>query len=205
MPELRERLHGIERADSLAFDLHKWMYLPYDVACILVRDRDAHRSAFALSPSYLAPLERGIASAKHAFRDFGPELSRQFRALKVWMCLSAYGVDTFARLIAQNVAQATHLAGVVELELLAPAPLNVVCFRYRPTGASAAAIDALSREILMQLHELGIAAPSHTIIRGGFAIRVAITNHRSRLADFDALVDEVARLGGLVSSRGARL
>src|SRR5262249_19260014 len=108
------------------------------------------RSAFALSPSYLAPLERGIASAKHAFRDFGPELSRQFRALKVWMCLSAYGVDTFARLIAQNVAQATHLAGGVELELLAPAPLNVECFRYRPTGASAAAIDALIRSIRRQ-------------------------------------------------------
>ena len=209
IPELRPLLRGMERADSLAFDLHKWMYMPYDVGCILVRDAAAHRTAFSPDASYLASLERGIASGAHPFREFGPELSRQFRALKVWLSLSAYGVDAFARLIAQNLTQAKHLAALVEahaeLELLAPVPLNVVCFRYLPSGASQVGIDAVNREILMRLQEEGIAAPSHTVVRGAFAIRVAISNHRSRSSDFDVLVDAVARIGRLVSSRGRDL
>ena len=209
VPELHPLLRGMERADSLAFDLHKWMYMPYDVGCILVRDAAAHRAAFSPEASYLASLERGVASGAHPFRELGPELSRQFRALKVWLSLSAYGVDTFARLIAQNVAQAKHLAAAVEahpnIELLAPVPLNVVCFRYLPSGASPVEIDTVNREILMRLQEDGIAAPSHTVLRGAFAIRVAISNHRSRMSDFDALVHEVARVGRLVSPRGRDL
>ncbi|HEV2333149.1 MAG TPA: aminotransferase class V-fold PLP-dependent enzyme, partial [Gammaproteobacteria bacterium] len=131
----RGLLKGMERADSLAFDLHKWMYLPYDVGCTLVRDRAVHQAAFAVEASYLNKLEGGIAAAPIAFADYGPQLSRGFRALKVWLNFRAYGLDRFGRLVSQNIAQARYLKERVEatpeLELLAPTPLNVVNFRYR--------------------------------------------------------------------------
>jgi glutamate/tyrosine decarboxylase-like PLP-dependent enzyme len=198
-PENRGLLKGMERADSLAFDLHKWMYLPYDVGCTLVRDKEIHKAAFAVQASYLNKLEGGIADAPVAFADYGPQLSRGFRALKVWMNLKAYGADKFARLIAQNLRQARYLKERVEttqeLELLAPVPLNVVNFRYRAKGLDETALNELNARILIALQERGIAAPSSTVLKGRFAIRAAITNHRSRREDFDALVAAVIALG----------
>ena len=121
------------------------------------------------------------------------QLSRGFRALKAWMSFQEHGSDKLGRLVRQNVAQARYLADIVErtpeLELLAPVPLNVVCFRHRGRpGQSAAAVDEQNREILVRLHESGTAVPSGTTVGGRFALRVAITNHRSRRADFDLLV-----------------
>ena len=198
-PASRALVKGLERADSLAFDLHKWMYLPYDAGCTLVRDREAHRAAFAVEASYLTKLPGGVAALPPVFSDYGPQLSRGFRALKVWMNLKAYGVDRFARLVAQNVQQARYLKERVEaepeLELLAPVPLNVVNFRYRAKGLDEEASNALNARILVALQERGIAAPSSTVLRGRFAIRVAITNHRSRREDFDALVAATIALG----------
>jgi len=197
--EARRLLAGMERADSLAFDLHKWMYLPYDVGCVLVRDRGQHQEAFAAQASYLKKLPGGIANGEVPEANFGPQLSRSFRALKVWLNLKAYGVDEFARLIGQNLAQAQYLKARVEreaqLELMAPVPLNVVNFRYRGRGLDATAEDAVNTRILVALQERGIAAPSSTLLKGRFCIRVAITNHRSRREDFDALVDGVLALG----------
>jgi len=195
----RGLLKGIERADSIAFDMHKWMYLPYDVCCVLVRDGKAHREAFAVQASYLNKLEGGIAHAPIAFSDYGPQLSRGFRALKVWMNLKTYGLDRFAGLIAQNIRQAEYLVQRVKqsplLELLAPVPLNIVNFRYAPAGLDGEALNRLNARILVALQERGIAAPSSTLLRGRFAIRVSITNHRSRREDFDALVAAVLELG----------
>jgi glutamate/tyrosine decarboxylase-like PLP-dependent enzyme len=194
----RKLLAGMERADSLAFDLHKWMYLPYDVGCVLVRNRGQHQEAFAADASYLKKLPGGIANGDAPEANFGPQLSRSFRALKVWLNLKAYGVDEFARLIGQNLAQAQYLKARVEreaeLELMAPVPLNVVNFRCRGRGLDATAEDALNTRILVALQERGIAAPSSTLLKGRFCIRVAITNHRSRREDFDALVDGVLAL-----------
>src|SRR4026209_2343151 len=117
-------LAGVTRADSIAFDLHKWMYMPYDVGCVLVRDPEAHRRPFATQASYLARLERGAAPNDHDPGSLGPELSREFRGLKVWLLLKEHGIAKYARLIEQNVAQAKNLAGLVhrhsELDLLAP-------------------------------------------------------------------------------------
>ena len=198
-PESRGLIEGMERADSLAFDLHKWMYLPYDVGCTLVRDNEAHKAAFASSASYLNKLEGGIAAAPVAFAEYGPELSRSFRALKVWMNLKAYGADKFGRLIGQNVRQARYLKERIEatpeLELLAPVPLNLVNFRYRDKGLDESTLNELNARILVALQERGIAAPSSTLLQGRFAIRVAITNHRSRRDDFDALTTAVVVLG----------
>ena len=198
-PALRHLVAGMERADSLAFDLHKWMYVPYEAGCVLVRDREAHRRAFSLTPEYLAHDTRGVAAGANWFSDYGVELSRGFRALKIWMSIKAHGLDTYARLIQQNVDQARYLGGLVEaapeLELLAPVALNIVCFRFKAADVDDAACKALNKEILLQLHESGIAVPSGTLVDGRYAIRVAIVNHRSRFEDFDLLIRETIRLG----------
>ena len=203
-PELRHVVKGMERADSLAFDMHKWMYMPYEVGCTLVRDAEAHRQAFALTPHYLERTTRGIAGTELWFSDYGVQLSRGFRALKVWMSIQENGIDKFGRLIRQNVEQARYLESRVaserELELVAGVPLNIVCFRYVGSLTDAAAIDALNKELLLRLHESGIAAPSNTVIEGKYALRVCITNHRSMRADFDLLVQEVVRAGKSLES-----
>ena len=196
---LRPLVAGMERADSLGFDLHKWGYLPFECACVLVRDAEAHRAAFATTAPYLAETERGVIAGGLPFANRGVDLTRGFKALKVWMSFKAHGVDALVRLVEQNVAQARHLAARVEaspsLELLAPVPLNVVCFRYAPPDLPEAERNAVNEEILLRLQEDGIAVPSGTVLDGCYAIRAAIVNHRSRRADFDALVDAVERIG----------
>jgi glutamate/tyrosine decarboxylase-like PLP-dependent enzyme len=206
---LRPLVAGLARADSVAFDLHKWPQMPYDIGCVLVRDPVAHRRPFTTPATYLAGLERGImaAAGEHTFFDRAPELSRRARAVSVWMLLKAHGVARYARLVEQNVAQARYLAALVErapaLELLAPVSLNVVCFRYAPPGLTAEARDGVNKEILMRLHERGIAAPSGTMVRGAFALRVAVVNHRSRREDFDLLAGAVEALGREVAGEAA--
>lgn len=196
---LRERVKGIERADSLAFDFHKWMHVPYDAGCVLVRRRDLHRSAFLMRPAYLGALPRGLAGGEDWPCDFGPELSRGFRALKVWFAIKHHGFRQFGKLVEQNCAQAQYLAKRIkqepELELLAPATLNIVCFRYRAGGFEEAALDALNSELVQDLHMSGAAAPSTTRVNGRLAIRVNITNHRSRREDFDLLLRAVLAAG----------
>jgi aromatic-L-amino-acid/L-tryptophan decarboxylase len=196
---LRPLVAGMERADSLGFDLHKWGYLPFECACVLVRDAEQHRAAFASAAPYLAETERGVIAGGLPFADRGIDLTRGFKALKVWMSLKAHGADAIIRLVEQNVAQARHLAARVEaspsLELLAPVPLNVVCFRYAPADLPESARDAVNEEILIRLQEDGIAVTSGTTLGGRYAIRAAITNHRSRRDDFDVLVDAVERIG----------
>lgn len=196
---LRPLVAGLEEADSVGFDLHKWGYLPFEIACVLVRDAEAHRATFAASASYLAVEPRGVIAGGLPFAERGLELTRDFKALKAWMAFKAHGVDEIVRVIEQNVDQARYLADRVEahphLELLAPVPLNVVCFRYAPPGLAADALDAVNREILLRLQERGIAVPSSTVLHGRFALRVANVNHRSRREDFDALLDAVPRIG----------
>lgn len=198
-PALRPIVAGLERADSIGFDLHKWGSLPFECACVLVRDPDMHRAAFASSASYIAPTERGVIAGGLPFAERGLDLTRGFKALKVWMSLTAYGVDALAASIEQNVRQAQDLARRVianeELELLAPVPLNVVCFRFVAPGLADARLNAINEEILLRIQERGIAVPSGTTLAGRYAIRVANVNHRSRDEDFALLVDAVVRLG----------
>lgn len=204
VPSLRATVAGMEQADSIAVDLHKWGYLPFEVGLALVRDPDAHRATFATSSRYLDATPRGIVAGGLPFADLGVQLSRGFRALKVWMSLKAHGADTWGRLVAQNVAQARHLRDRVlaepRLELLAPVPLNVVCFRYLPPGLDGAAIDAVNQEILLRVQEQGIAVPSSTVLGGRFALRVAVTNHRSRREDFDLFVESVLEIGRQIAN-----
>jgi glutamate/tyrosine decarboxylase-like PLP-dependent enzyme len=198
-PSLRPIVVGLDRADSIAFDLHKWGYLPFEVGCTLVRDPSAHRAAFALSATYLSALDRGPAAAGMPFADLGIQLTRGFRALKVWMAFKTHGVRRIAELIEQNVAQARYLADRVadhpNLELVAPVPLNVVCFRFVAPGLDDERLNAVNREILMRIQERGLAMPSHTVLQGRFALRCAIVNHRTRMDDLDLLVRAVVETG----------
>lgn len=205
-PRLRNQVKGMERADSVAFDLHKWMYMPYDVGCVLVRDETIHRETFSLVPSYLARSERGISAGPTPFNSYGVELSRNFKALKVWMSLKEHGADKYSRLIEQNVDQACYLANLVEsskeLQLMAPAPLNVVCFRFFSPGLDESSLNALNEELLLRLQESGKAVVGPTVLRGKYCLRAAITNHRSRRDDFDILIGEVLSLGRGLSEEG---
>lgn len=198
-PRLRPRVAGMERADSLAFDLHKWMAAPIEVGCTLVRNASAHLATFSLTPSYLSHATRGAAGSSIWFNEYGVQLSRGFRALKVWMSIKEHGTEKFARIFEQNVAQVNYLADLIratpELELLAPVALNIACFRYVQPGMDQTALNALNDELLIRLQEQGIAVPSSTVIHGKSALRVAHVNHRTRREDFDVLVKECVRLG----------
>ena len=202
--ELRPLLDGIEHASSIAFDLHKWLYVPIEAGCVLVRDGDAHRQPFSPPAPYLASFERGVSTGAHFFGGLGPQLTRSFRALKVWMALQSNGTAKFGRLVEQNVAQARLLAELVNasphLELAAPVPLNIVCFRYMLAGVDEAGLNEINREVLMRLQESGVAMPSSTELQGRFALRVALTNHRTTNDDIRRLVTEVVSIGNEVAA-----
>lgn len=194
-PDTAALVAGKELSDSIAFDLHKWGYMPYDVGCVLTRHSSAQERAFGSEASYLSPTKRGLAVGTTYFADKGVQLSRSFRALKVWMCMKEQGVDKIGRMIARNVEQARTLKELVdarpELERLAPVPMNIVCFRYKDDSLSETQLDDLNQEILLRIQESGRSVPSHTLVEGSFAIRVCITNHRTHENDLIGLVDDV--------------
>jgi len=196
---VKAQLAGIERADSVALDLHKWMHIPFEAGCILVRHDEAHRKTFSLIPEYLEHETRGLAAGRIWFSDYGLQLSRQFRALKVWMSIKEHGLNRFGRMMARNVEQAHYLGHLIEkehdMELQAPIGLNIVCFRFNPGRLDDEALNALNKEILIQLQEQGVCAPSYTTLHGRYCLRVAIANHRSAQDDFDVLVREAVRIG----------
>ena len=202
-PEVAPLLRGIERADSIALDFHKWGQVPYDAGFILVRDQADQLAAFASPAAYLSRHPRGLAAGSPWPCDLGPDLSRGFRALKVWFTLVTHGTDRLGAAIAQSCQLAQRLQARIlsepALELLAPVTLNIVCFRYLgPPGAhrlDAAATDHLNAELVADLHESGLAVPSTTTLGGRTAIRVALVNHRTEAADLDVLLDAVLRLG----------
>ncbi len=202
-PELAHRLNGMEEADSLAFDFHKWGQVPYDAGLILVRDGAAHRRAFALSAHYLSRAQRGLAAGSPWPCDFGPDLSRGFRALKVWFTLKVYGTDALGKAITRSCELARYLesriAATPRLELLAPVELNIVCFRYRSQEP-----DTVNEQIVIASQESGIVAPSTTRIDGKVAIRAAFVNHRTTRTEVDALIDSVLAFGNAIESTVVR-
>jgi len=131
--------------------------------------------------------------------DYGVQMSRGFRALKVWMGIKEQGIRKYGRLIQQNVEQAQYLEKLIklsaELEILAPVSLNIVCFRFVVDRLDNLSLNNINKEILLRLHESGIVAPSDTMIDDKYSLRVAITNHRSRREDFDVLVKAVLEIG----------
>lgn len=197
-PDVAPLLTGIERADSLAFDFHKWGQVPYDAGYFMARDGAHMLDAFAAPAAYLRRFERGLAAGDAWPCDLGPDLSRGFRALKTWLTFQVYGADAIGRSISSTCALARRLAQRValepELELLAPVALNVVCFRY-----VCADPERVNREIVLSLYDQGRLAPSSTELDGRYAIRAAIVNHRTGDAEIALLVDAVLRAGRLLS------
>lgn len=201
--DIAPRLRGIELADSIAFDFHKWGQVPYDAGFVLVRDGALHFSTFSSPAAYLGREARGMSAGSPWPCDFGPDLSRGFRALKTWFTIKAYGVEKLGRVISNTCALARYLKQRVdatpELELLAPVALNIVCYRYCSEDA-----DRINKDIVVALQESGIAAPSTTIVNGHLAIRVAIVNHRTTASDIDALVDATLKFGMAMSRHHSR-
>lgn len=199
LPEYKQHLRGLSLADSLAFDYHKWFYVNYDVGGLLVKNPRYHKEAFEINASYLAHHERGVISGPNNFNHLGIELSRGFRALKVWMLLKEQGLEKYRRMIRQNIQQARYLATLVDaspaLQRMAPVPMNIVCFRFFDQRLSQDQLNTVNKEILMRLHESGEAVPSFTILQGAYVLRVANVNHRSKRSDFDFLVRRVIETG----------
>jgi glutamate/tyrosine decarboxylase-like PLP-dependent enzyme len=191
-PEIAPRLKGIEMADSIAFDFHKWGQVPYDAGFLLVRDGKLHMDTFASPAAYLRRDTRGLSAGSPWPCDFGPDLSRGFRALKTWFTLKALGSERLGAMMARSCAMARHLEMRIksepELELAAPAQLNIVCFRFRGN-------DALNNEIVADMQEAGIAAPSLTTVDGRVAIRACFINHRTAIDDVEALVQATLAFG----------
>ena len=192
-------VEGVELADSLAIDLHKWMFLPFEIACVLVRDEAAHTGTFALAPSYIAELDRGVIAGGLPFWDRGMDLSRSFKALKAWMCLKAYGVEGFTKAIERNLGQTRLLVELVnaspDLQLMSPSTMNIACFRFVRPGLDGPALDALNLETLLRLQESGDAVVSSTVLDGKFALRFCTVNHRTQVSDIQMLVDSVVKHG----------
>jgi len=208
-PRIAPKLAGLERADSIAFDFHKWGQVPYDAGFIIVRDGEAHQNAFASPVNYLRREERGLAGGSPWPCDFGPDLSRGFRALKTWYTLQVYGTEKLGEVIAGTCDIAQYLKDKIDanpaLERLAPVALNIVCFRYRcgelqsnDTSIDAEKIDRINADIAVSLQESGVAAPSTTLISGRLAIRAAIVNHRTSKADIDALIEATLSIGAAI-------
>jgi aromatic-L-amino-acid decarboxylase len=196
---LKPRLQGIEQADSLAFDFHKWMHVGYSVGCLLVRNGDLHRQTFSTSPDYLQTEEAGIAGGAPWPTDYGIELSRGFMALAVWFQLQEMGTARLGQAIERNCQQAAWLGAQLQsnpvLELSMPVQLNIVCFRFIDAALDSAELDTLNKRIVLELHCRGIAAPSTTVVGGRSVVRVCITNHRTRQRDLQALLEAVLEIG----------
>jgi aromatic-L-amino-acid/L-tryptophan decarboxylase len=193
-PLLAPRLAGLESADSIALDFHKWGQVPYDAGFLIVRAGQQHRETFAAPAAYLRRETRGLAAGSCWPCDLGPDLSRGFRALKTWFTLKTFGLEKLGAMITRTCTLAKYLEQRIlaepRLELLAPVELNIVCFRYRAADA-----NRVNGDIVIAIQESGIAAPSTTLLDGELAIRAAIVNHRTDTCDIDALISAVLEFG----------
>lgn len=197
----KKLLAGMHRADSIALDPHKWLYLPVDVGCVIYRDPNIARAAFAHEAEYTRIIGEHADEA-FAYWDYGPELSRRFRALKVWMVLKGVGLDALGEAIENNLACARYLESMVrsseDFEMLAPVELSIFCFRHVPAqlkGQPAEAIDSFNERLLVALQRDGSSYVSNATIAGRFALRGCVLNYRTTLRDMEILLDDLRRVG----------
>jgi len=191
--DIAPRLRGIEQADSLALDFHKWAQVPYDAGMALLRDGEQHRHRFTSDHAYLQRDHEGLAANSPWPCDYGVDLSRSFRALKVWFTLKSYGRERMGMMISQCCHWAAYLAQRIgeqaQLELMAEVSLNIVCFRYcGDKSLDAEVYDAINRAMVRHIQLSGLAAPSLTTLHGSSVIRAAIVNHRTNQEDIDHLL-----------------
>ncbi len=201
----RNKFDGLELADSISLDPHKWLYQPLDCGCLLYRSPEAARTTFAHSGEYARSLNADPVEG-FAFFEESLELSRRFRALKLWLSLRYHGISAFRQSIAKDLAQARRLADAIlqepELELLAPVELSAVCFRHRGIrGQSADEIDAVNLAIMKRVVARGRIYLSNATLRGQFSLRACIVNHRTKDSDIDCVIPEVLAAAREVLSR----
>jgi aromatic-L-amino-acid/L-tryptophan decarboxylase len=196
----RELFAGIELADSIALDPHKWLYLPVDVGCVIYRAPEIARAAFAHEAEYTRVIGEEADEA-FAFWDYGPELSRRFRALKVWMLLKGVGVDSLSKAIESNLGCARYFESMVRasegFEMMAPIELSIFCFRHVPMQLrreSPQAIDAFNERLLIALQRDGSSYLSNATLGGRFALRGCVLNYRTTLRDMEILLDDLRRV-----------
>jgi aromatic-L-amino-acid/L-tryptophan decarboxylase len=196
----RKLFAGMEQANSIALDPHKWLYLPVDVGCVIYREPEIARTAFAHEAEYTRIIGQEADEA-FAFWDYGPELSRRFRALKVWMLLKGVGLDSLGEVVENNLACARHLESIVQasddFEMAAPVELSIFCFRHVPPqlrGQSAQAIDDFNERLLIALQRDGSSYVSNAMLGGRFALRGCVLNYRTTLRDMEILLDDLRRV-----------
>ena len=194
---------GLEQADSVALDPHKWLYLPVDVGCVIYRHPQLARAAFAHDAEYTRIIGQEEADEAFAFWDYGPELSRRFRALKVWMLLKGAGLDSLGEAIESNLACARYLQSLIrasdDFEMVAPLGLSIFCFRHVPQercNQSPQAIDAFNERLLIALQRDGSSYLSNTTLGGRFALRGCVLNYRTTLRDMEILLEDLRRVAG---------
>lgn len=192
-PSARPLFAGIAEADSVSLDPHKWLYLPVGTGCVLYRDSAAARAAFSDTAEYIRVIGLEHDEA-FAFWDYGPELSRPFRALPLWMLVKSVGAKALADCIEENLASARYFGELVskteDLELLTPVGLSIFCFRYHPRGFPGD-LDALNERVLLRLQQSGSSYLSNTRVRGAFALRGCVLNFRTTRRDMEILLEDV--------------
>lgn len=199
-PGARHLFEGIAEADSVALDPHKWLYLPMGSGCVLYRDPETARAAFSANAEYtrVMGLEHDEA---FVFWDYGPELSRPFRALDLWLLVKTVGARALGEAIAENIACAKYfeelVRGTDDFEMLAPVELSIFCFRYRPRGF-AGNLDALNESTMLALQRAGSSYVSNARIAGKFALRGCVLNYRTTRRDMEVLLEDVRRAAGSV-------
>ncbi len=203
-PEGQRALEGLGRARSVTLDPHKWLFQPYETGCLLTRDPGDLQAAFHVFPEYLQDTELGFEHVN--FGDRGLQLTRAFRALKVWMSLQVHGRAAHARAVSRGIELARRagdwIGGAEDMELLSPPSLGIVCFRVRPTGTgdNDEGLDSLNREIQDRIVAEGTAMMSSTRLHGRYALRFCILNYRSRWSDVEVTLRRVRELGREVLS-----
>lgn len=202
-PSARGMLAGVDQADSVALDPHKWLYLPVDCGCVIYRDPASARATFAHDAEYTRIIGAEADEAL-AFWDYGPELSRRFRALKVWMLIKGVGVRALAESIENDLASARYLERLVaespDFEMLAPVELSIFCLRYLPPGLERGRdeteISTFNERLLVALQRDGSSYLSNATINGRFALRGCVMNYRTQLRDMEILLDDLRRVAG---------
>lgn len=192
-------LAGLERADSISLDAHKWLYQPFEAGCVMVRDISTLVRAFSVNPDYLQDTKLGLEQVN--FADRGYQLTRSFRALKVWMSIQTFGLARFRAAISHTIELADRAGDLVErtpgLELLSPPTLGVLCFRYRPDGAAwtEERLANLNEAIQARVIESGTAMISSTRLRGTWSLRLCILSHQTVWDDIREILERIAAFG----------
>jgi glutamate/tyrosine decarboxylase-like PLP-dependent enzyme len=199
-PATRHLFDGLAEADSVALDPHKWLYLPMGTGCILFRDPATARAAFAENADYIRVMGLGQDEA-FVFWDYGPELSRPFRAFDIWLLVKTVGVQALAEAIAENIACAKYFEDLVrtsdDFEMLAPVVLSIFCFRYRPPGFKGD-LDALNEQVMLAVQRSGASYVSNARIAGEFALRGCVLNYRTTRRDMEILLEDIRRAAASV-------